>query len=329
MATKEKCSSFRTYNINELKPIERLNINDNRVNELINSMQPVVIENSGFVSSALHWDLNYLRDHLGSGKFTVYESDSHVFKYYDEKKMKKNKAFKPQSRRCDMTLTEFSEKIKDKTQSDKRYYLQQELNDGVSSRMVEDFKAFRWDWVTAHQKRNNWGPLTANLLLIGQEGNVTPSHYDEQENFFAQLQGEKRFILFPPSQFGCLYPHPVYHPHDRQSQIDFDNIDLTRFPKFDRVQGVEAVVKPGDVLYIPNYWWHHVESRLHAEPTISLTFWYKCAPPGTIEYPLKPHQKVAMMRNIEKMIAEALDNNNEVDPFMQNMILGRYTSSTH
>lgn len=50
-------------------------------------------------------------------------------------------------------------------------------------------------------------------------GNVTPAHYDEQQNFFAQIKGYKRCILFPPDQFECLYPYPVHHPCDRQSQV--------------------------------------------------------------------------------------------------------------
>ena len=33
------------------------------------------------------------------------------------------------------------------------------------------------------------------------------------------------------------------------------------FPKFRNVTGVDAVVGPGDVLYIPNYWWHYIESE--------------------------------------------------------------------
>ena len=37
----------------------------------------------------------------------------------------------------------------------------------------------------------------------------------------------------------------------------------------------------------------------------------QAGPTGKIEYPLKAHQKVAMMRNIEKMITEALNNNYE------------------
>lgn len=50
-------------------------------------------------------------------------------------------------------------------------------------------------------------------------GNITPVHYDEQENFFAQIHGQKRFLLFHPDQYENFYPYPVYHPHDRQSQV--------------------------------------------------------------------------------------------------------------
>jgi hypothetical protein len=39
------------------------------------------------------------------------------------------------------------------------------------------------------------------IMLFLFSGNITPVHYDEQENFFAQVFGYKRFILFPPEEF--------------------------------------------------------------------------------------------------------------------------------
>lgn len=38
-------------------------------------------------------------------------------------------------------------------------------------------------------------------------------------------------------------------------QVDFDNPDFKRFPKFRDVKGHEAIVGPGDVLYLPVYWY--------------------------------------------------------------------------
>lgn len=100
-----------------------------------------------------------------------------------------------------------------------RLYLQQGLNNTVGPVIVHDFLKFDWDFCTGKQNKHGWGPLTSNLLLIGLEGNVTPCHYDEQQNLFAQVHGFKRCILFSPDQFECLYPHPVHHPHDRQSMV--------------------------------------------------------------------------------------------------------------
>uniref|UniRef100_UPI00358F8F23 hypoxia-inducible factor 1-alpha inhibitor isoform X2 n=2 Tax=Myxine glutinosa TaxID=7769 RepID=UPI00358F8F23 len=207
----------------------------------------------------------------------------------------------------------------------KELYLQQPLNDTVGRNIVLDYLKFNWTWANQQQRRCCWDPLTSNLLLIGMEGNVTPCHYDEQQNFFAQVKGRKRCILFPPEQFDCLYPYPIHHPCDRQSQVDFDDPDYDNFPEFRKVSGYETVVGPGDVLYIPMYWWHHIESMMHGGITFSVNFWYKAAPsPKKIVYPLKAFQKVAITRNIEKMLGEALGDPHEVGPLLNMMVRGRY-----
>lgn len=188
-----------------------------------------------------------------------------------------------------------------------------------------DFVNFNWSWASKQQKQNRWGPLTSNLLLIGMEGNVTPVHYDEQENFFAQIYGYKRFLLFHPDQFENLYPYPVYHPHDRQSQVDLENPDFEKFPNARHISGMEGIVGPGDVLYIPMYWWHQVESIPGQGETISVNFWYMAGSSDKVEHPLTPQQKMAMTRNVEKMILQALNDPDEVPQFMKMLVLGRYT----
>ncbi|EGW03881.1 Hypoxia-inducible factor 1-alpha inhibitor [Cricetulus griseus] len=289
--------------------------------------EPVVLTDTNLVYPALKWDLEYLQENIGNGDFSVYSASTHKFLYYDEKKMTNFQNFKPRSSREEIKFHEFVEKLQDIQHrgGEERLYLQQTLNDTVGRKIVMDFLGFNWNWINKQQGKRGWGQLTSNLLLIGMEGNVTPAHYDEQQNFFAQIKGHKRCILFPPDQFECLYPYPVHHPCDRQSQVDFDNPDYESFPNFRNVVGYETVVGPGDVLYIPMYWWHHIESLLNGGITITVNFWYKGAPtPKRIEYPLKAHQKVAIMRNIEKMLGEALGNPQEVGPLLNTMIKGRY-----
>ncbi|XP_007897656.1 hypoxia-inducible factor 1-alpha inhibitor [Callorhinchus milii] len=312
------------------RPIPRMSHTDPRAEVLIDNEEPVVLTDTNLVYPALKWDLDYLQENIGTGDFSVYIAKTHKFLYYDEKKMVNFKNFKPKSRREEMKFSEFVEKLHkiEEVGGDDRYYLQQTLNDTVEKKIVVDFLGFNWNWINKQQTKWNWGQLTSNLLLIGMEGNVTPAHYDEQQNFFAQIKGYKRCILFPPDQFDCLYPYPVHHPCDRQSQVDFENPDYERFPNFRNLAGYEAVVGPGEVLYIPMYWWHHIESLLNGGVTITVNFWYKGAPtPKRIEYPLKAHQKVAIMRNIEKMLGEALGEPHEVGPLLTKMIKGRYDQS--
>ncbi|CAL1542228.1 unnamed protein product [Lymnaea stagnalis] len=304
--------------------IPRLNYQDPKAEKLIENGQPVILTGSDLVGSAYHWDLGYLCSNLGSGKYTVYSSPDGKFKYYDEKKLPQNKSFKPPTSNSEMSFQDFASKLR-KRDSKEFIYLQQSLNDTVGKRIVMDFTNFNWGWANETQKRNRWGPLTSNLLLVGMEGVITPAHYDEQENLFAQIQGYKRFLLFDPNQFDCLYPYPIYHPHDRQSQVDFDAPDLKRFPNFANAKAHEAIVGPKDVLYLPMYWWHQVESLHGHGETISITFWYKAAPTVKVVYPLNDGQKIAIMRNIEKMIAEALNDNDSMPQFMKTMVLGRYT----
>jgi hypothetical protein len=116
---------------------------------------------------------------------------------------------------------------------DKVYvYLQQVLNEGVGSKIVEDFKMFDWAWLQQISSALKFGPLKFNTLWIGEKGVTTKTHYDEAFNLFGQVSGRKLFVLFDPDSFSKLYPYPVHHAHDRQAQVDIDKPDFTTFPKF-------------------------------------------------------------------------------------------------
>jgi len=99
-------------------------------------------------------------------------------------------------------------------------------------------------------------------------GNKTriSAHYDYPDNIACVVAGTRRFTLFPPEQIGNLYVGPVDKTPSGQaiSLVDFSNPDLERFPNFELAMqaGYQAVCEPGDAIYIPSLWWHHVESLI-------------------------------------------------------------------
>jgi len=67
-----------------------------------------------------------------------------------------------------------------------------------------------------------------------------------------QLSGPKRWLLIPPTEWRAMYLYPALSPHYHQSQIDMDEPDnMAAFARFHNVSVFEAILVPGDVLYVP------------------------------------------------------------------------------
>ncbi|KAJ1500730.1 hypothetical protein HMI54_010592, partial [Coelomomyces lativittatus] len=86
------------------------------------------------------------------------------------------------------------------------------------------------------------------MVWIGAKGVTAHTHYDSLYNFFIQLHGHKTFLLSPPSAYNSLYLYPTIHPSYRQSQVDFERVDSTKFPKFHDIPLYQVTLGPGDVL---------------------------------------------------------------------------------
>ena len=52
-----------------------------------------------------------------------------------------------------------------------------------------------------------------------------------------------------------MYPYPVHHPYDTYSMVDLEKPDLGQWPHNSHVKGLCCILKPGDVLYLPAYWY--------------------------------------------------------------------------
>jgi Cupin-like domain len=106
-------------------------------------------------------------------------------------------------------------------------------------------------------------------LWIGAAEQKSTIHNDNYQNLNAQIYGKKAFLLFSPEQHELLYPVKI-DDELWSSPIDPQNPDLIKYPLFERTSCLEAVLEPGEILFIPIFWWHQARA---ITTTINLNMW--------------------------------------------------------
>lgn len=109
---------------------------------------------------------------------------------------------------------------------------------------------------------------------------ITAAHWDLAQNIACVLAGRRRFTLFPPDQIGNLYVGPIDRTLAGQpiSLVNFDKPDLESHPRFaEAMRHAEvAELEPGDAIYVPSLWWHHVRSLEDVGGLVN--FWWRDGP---------------------------------------------------
>ena len=96
------------------------------------------------------------------------------------------------------------------------------------------------------------------MLFFGGESSYTFMHYDiDLANIFHfHFDGQKECILFPQSQNKYLYKIP--HALITHESINFSNPDFEKWPALKHVEGYKTHLNHGEMLYIPEGYWHHM-----------------------------------------------------------------------
>jgi hypothetical protein len=92
-------------------------------------------------------------------------------------------------------------------------------------------------------------------LWFGPKGTITPLHHDGTNIFFSQIYGRKQFLLASPQETQILECARGYY-----ADIDPEAPDLERWPWWKDVTVHRVTLSPGEVLFLPVGWWHHVRS---------------------------------------------------------------------
>lgn len=128
-------------------------------------------------------------------------------------------------------------------------------------------------------------------LFVGPRGAYTPLHFDYAPNFTAQITGQKRWIFCAPTETPNLYPYPWRSdvPHFSRMGGRLDGVVEGDFPRASGVRFMECTLGPGELLYVPEYWWHHVAGL---EPNISLHYFWKPWAMVLLQYLRKPLDRI-------------------------------------
>ena len=236
------------------------------VDELVRGGKPVVLRNTVVQTwrALQRWNMTYLLQNMGTdvlhsvkctNNYLTFDADSRV-------PLKLNISL-PYSV-VNMSTADFYECVR----SNKRcsdgfvgHYYFGEVPDGLK-------KDIQPDRLLYHTGKDI--EAARQFLWISSPGMITHTHFDQDYNFFVQLVGEKRFTLWAAEQHELMYMYPRVHPLWHKSRVNIHEVDISKFPGFSRARAVQVKLGPGDMLYLPPYTWHYVETL---SPSVSLSTW--------------------------------------------------------
>jgi hypothetical protein len=226
------------------------------------------------------WSPEYLASVLKEKRTIVAVSNEDRFKYNPSEHDGNVLQYQTET----MDFVSAVSKIVRSNSASERYYIMQKSISDEFPELLRDIK--HPIWIESSESTVN--------LWFGTANNVSPLHYDDDNNFFAQVYGRKRITLFDPAQTEWLYPYPVHAVMKHLSFVDVENPDLIRRPEYRKARPMECVLEPGELLYIPAYWWHQVRSL---DVAISVNFWW---PPNFQQILLSPNAIRALPSLYEK-----------------------------
>lgn len=208
------------------------------------------------------WTDEYLGKKFGGLPRKVTTSNTNHFMYFNKgkaEKYKRTSSYKAPTGMKDMTFREWLVKAKEaehRPAETPHFYMQ--LGDKGPNRFIsDDLPQFL---------------PPKNFFIIDPRGNrgincrfgarsiIAEAHYDGGRNFVAMLRGSKRYVLLPPHECPNLYLYPKSHPEGRHAEADWSRLNLTNYPKMANAMATEVILKAGQVLYIPSYWFHYIIS---------------------------------------------------------------------
>lgn len=128
------------------------------------------------------------------------------------------------------------------------------------------------------------GDIYDSNIWMGLPPTYTPLHRDPNPNLFVQLASSKSVRLHEPA-IGASVFREVQRRIGQTSQTNLRGHEMMEGPEHKALYeaiwgpsaaapGLEAIVEPGDALFIPKGWWHTIKS-IGPDVTASVNWWFR------------------------------------------------------
>lgn len=236
-------SSPQSERNGSLKPIARSTLTTaDDVRNIVHEAAPRVLGSVNIGPCLNLWTLDYLKEKIGTDReVIVHHSPSQSMNFHA-----KNFKYVKQP---------FGEFL-DMAARGAHLYLRSISSEKPAEKpavLAEDFPEIANDFRPPPEILLMLNNFHSSALRISSDVNMW-LHYDVMANFYCQITGNRRLVIYPPSDITRL----DFPPGSTTSRLGlFDTSSSSS--QFDGIPGtnpIEAVLKPGDVLFIPPLWPH-------------------------------------------------------------------------
>jgi len=110
--------------------------------------------------------------------------------------------------------------------------------------------------------------------IFGSKNSYTPLRYNlNYRNYYLVLEGKIRIKMTPPKNEKYLYCNKDYDNFEFRSPLNVWNIQDEYKTDFNKMKFLEVDLEPGNIIYIPAYWWYSIQ--ILEENTSILSFKYR------------------------------------------------------
>jgi len=110
----------------------------------------------------------------------------------------------------------------------------------------------------------------ATGVWFSQTGNLTPGHHDWWHSFLIQVRGRKRYTLVHPLDTANVQRN--WPAEARFDLVAAPDISVAGNPEWAGEVRYEGILEAGEILYIPPFWIHEVETLTDGNISIPMRF---------------------------------------------------------